>query len=420
MNRHRLLLLAFLVSTPSTIAAQAAAPELSMLQIDALIARNDLLRNRANAGDFIVRHKVNGKDVMTTVTKAELQNLVIELVAFGELDPSDVPAFIKSVRHWSRVYLENDVYEEDQRLSGLRRQLAEKLGGDTLTRARAEDAYWRSRGTIYGKPIPVVPFESLTGAERYDALIAKADRALAQARAGDYLLTHEVNGKRVLVPVTITEFKEIIDELVAIGQLRPDEVGAFIGAAAIYTQNARAELQDAREGWTLKRDDLVRNGDRDGAEAETLARISAEVNAPSAGIAERTAERVRATVTGTRGASVMTPPVQVTPTLSRPPAADNSLASWMTGTFDSGGGLMTLTPSGGNYQYSNGRMRVTGINGAVMEGIWEQDSSGQKCRDGRHYGKFRLTFTANGFTGLFGYCEDEPSAPGGFQGTRRR
>jgi hypothetical protein len=55
-----------------------------------------------------------------------------------------------------------------------------------------------------------------------------------------------------------------------------------------------------------------------------------------------------------------------------------------------------------------------------MEGIWEQDSSGQKCRDGRYYGRFRLTFTSNGFTGLFGYCEEEPAAPGGFQGTRRR
>jgi hypothetical protein len=39
---------------------------------------------------------------------------------------------------------------------------------------------------------------------------------------------------------------------------------------------------------------------------------------------------------------------------------------WMTGTFDTGGGVMTLNPAGGRYQYSNGRMTTTRITGKVM------------------------------------------------------
>jgi hypothetical protein len=94
--------------------------------------------------------------------------------------------------------------------------------------------------------------------------------------------------------------------------------------------------------------------------------------------------------------------------------------AWMTGTFDTGGGVMTLSPSGGNYAYQNGRMRVTAIDGPVMEGVWEQDVSAGRCDDGRYHGKFRLTFTESGFSGVFGYCDEVPSRRGGFQGTRRR
>eukprot|EP01030_Chromulinospumella_sphaerica_P033460 gene33460-34327_t len=92
----------------------------------------------------------------------------------------------------------------------------------------------------------------------------------------------------------------------------------------------------------------------------------------------------------------------------------------MTGTFDTGGGVMTLTPAGGSYPYANGTMTTTRITGNVMEGIWTQTSSGGQCPDGSHRGRYRLEFTESGFTGVFGYCEEEPHRKGGFQGTRRR
>jgi len=105
---------------------------------------------------------------------------------------------------------------------------------------------------------------------------------------------------------------------------------------------------------------------------------------------------------------------------ARPVADPNDRRLWMTGTFDTGGGVMTLNPAGGRYEASNGRMSTTAINGAVMEGIWTQDSSGQQCKDGGYHGRFRLVFTETGFSGLFGYCDEPPGAPGGFHGTRRR
>jgi hypothetical protein len=92
---------------------------------------------------------------------------------------------------------------------------------------------------------------------------------------------------------------------------------------------------------------------------------------------------------------------------------------WMTGTFDTGGGVLTLNPAGGRYQYQNGRMSTTRIDGNVMEGRWEQDMSAGKCPDERYWGRYRLTFTSGGFTGVFGYCDEEPHRIGGFQGTRR-
>lgn len=112
-----------------------------------------------------------------------------------------------------------------------------------------------------------------------------------------------------------------------------------------------------------------------------------------------------------------------------PNVIDNSLESavakldyraWMTGTFDTGGGVLNLSPAGGTYEYSNGRMSNIRIEGPIMEGRWEQDSSAGKCPDGRYHGRFRLTFSENGFTGLFGYCDEEPARRGGFQGTRRK
>jgi beta-lactam-binding protein with PASTA domain len=112
------------------------------------------------------------------------------------------------------------------------------------------------------------------------------------------------------------------------------------------------------------------------------------------------------------------PTAPKTTAAATPPPQD--YRAWMTGTFDTGGGVLKLSPAGGTYEYSNGRMSNIRIEGPVMEGRWEQDSSAGKCPDGRYHGRFRLTFSENGFTGLFGYCDEEPARRGGFQGTRRK
>ena len=102
------------------------------------------------------------------------------------------------------------------------------------------------------------------------------------------------------------------------------------------------------------------------------------------------------------------------------PGVRTNFLEWMTGTFDTGGGVLQLTPAGGTYEYSNGRMTVEKIDRTVMEGRWEQDLSAGKCEDGRYHGRFRLVFTEDGFSGVFGYCDEEPGRIGGFQGTRRK
>lgn len=94
--------------------------------------------------------------------------------------------------------------------------------------------------------------------------------------------------------------------------------------------------------------------------------------------------------------------------------------AWMTGTFDSSGGVLQLTPAGGTYEYRQGTMRVTRIEGTTMEGIWTQNMSAGQCANGAYYGRFRLRFTEEGFTGVFGYCEEEPYRTGSFFGTRRK
>ncbi len=100
--------------------------------------------------------------------------------------------------------------------------------------------------------------------------------------------------------------------------------------------------------------------------------------------------------------------------------SQGGVAAWMTGTFDSGGGVMQFSPGGGTYEYQNGRMSVTRIEGTVVEGRWEQKLSAGQCPDGGYWGRFRLNFTETGFSGVFGYCDEEPHRIGGFQGKRRK
>ena len=91
------------------------------------------------------------------------------------------------------------------------------------------------------------------------------------------------------------------------------------------------------------------------------------------------------------------------------PVAAGAFGSWMTGNFSSDFGAMTLKPTGGTYP-NYGTIEVTAIEGATMTGIWQQ-ADGQRCADGRIWGRLRLTFNAAGFTGNWGTCE------GGLNGT---
>jgi len=80
------------------------------------------------------------------------------------------------------------------------------------------------------------------------------------------------------------------------------------------------------------------------------------------------------------------------------------------GTYDSSFGRMRLNSSGGAYTNPEGRIVVTSIAGSAMEGVWVQSTSGRECpagRYGRYFGRVRFTFNAEGFTGVWGYC-DEP------------
>jgi hypothetical protein len=83
------------------------------------------------------------------------------------------------------------------------------------------------------------------------------------------------------------------------------------------------------------------------------------------------------------------------------------------GDYETSYGLMRLNASGGTYPQDDGRIVVTSIAGSVMEGFWVQSRSGRECpqsRYGRHFGRIRFTFTTEGFVGVWGSCEDQPTS----------
>lgn len=93
-------------------------------------------------------------------------------------------------------------------------------------------------------------------------------------------------------------------------------------------------------------------------------------------------------------------------------------ATLMTGEFDSTFGRLKLADGSGNYDYNKGRIVISRIDGSVMEGIWEQSKSSQRCADGHYFGRFRFTFDADGFTGSYGYCDQSPIPSNVWNGTR--
>jgi hypothetical protein len=83
------------------------------------------------------------------------------------------------------------------------------------------------------------------------------------------------------------------------------------------------------------------------------------------------------------------------------------------GTWETDMGAMTLRVNGasvtGTYVLDNGKIIGT-MRGSVLEGIWIEDGSNQRCAkpapDGRYYwGRIRFTFDGSRFTGAFSYCD---------------
>ena len=72
------------------------------------------------------------------------------------------------------------------------------------------------------------------------------------------------------------------------------------------------------------------------------------------------------------------------------------------------------------YPLKNGRIQGR-MNGTALEGYWIQDSSGRRCSypvDNSYYwGRIRLNFTSQSYSGSWGYCDDEPRS--NWHGTRK-
>ncbi|KAF0186011.1 MAG: hypothetical protein FD163_679 [Hyphomonadaceae bacterium] len=64
----------------------------------------------------------------------------------------------------------------------------------------------------------------------------------------------------------------------------------------------------------------------------------------------------------------------------------------------------------GTYSNDNGRISGT-VNSNVVDGYWGEDSSGKRCSVQRlgtfYWGRIRWTFNNTGFSGRYGYCDDQ-------------
>jgi len=80
-----------------------------------------------------------------------------------------------------------------------------------------------------------------------------------------------------------------------------------------------------------------------------------------------------------------------------------------TGVFSTDFGRMTLGERGGTYAERDGRVTVVSVDGNTVEGTWTQSTSNQKCVDNTYRGRFLFTFTAGGFSGKSGYCDETPN-----------
>lgn len=94
------------------------------------------------------------------------------------------------------------------------------------------------------------------------------------------------------------------------------------------------------------------------------------------------------------------------------------------GTYDSSEGVITLQQSGDRItaRYPNDNGEITGmLFDTTLEGFWIEDHSDRRCataKNGRyHWGRVAFEFSDNGFSGKWGYCNDQPSRP--WNGTLR-
>jgi hypothetical protein len=114
------------------------------------------------------------------------------------------------------------------------------------------------------------------------------------------------------------------------------------------------------------------------------------------------------------GGMAHAPPPRTASVVNAPKISD----AWMTGSFQTSFGVLTLEADGGAYDYSDGRVTVDHVDGSVMTGIWRQARSGRQCADGGYWGRFHFEFTSAGFAGTYTYCDEEAVA-GEWSGTRR-
>jgi hypothetical protein len=120
---------------------------------------------------------------------------------------------------------------------------------------------------------------------------------------------------------------------------------------------------------------------------------------------------------GTIAKVVVPPSSTASPaTSSAPPAA--APTSSTTGIFDTSFGVLEIRADAGTYTVSDGHVSVQSTHDNIIEGVWEQSSAAKQCPDGRYWGKFVFAFSAKGFTGFYGFCDDAPTA-GEWNGTRR-
>lgn len=97
--------------------------------------------------------------------------------------------------------------------------------------------------------------------------------------------------------------------------------------------------------------------------------------------------------------------------------AESTGASKLTGTWSIEFGDTMVVSQGtpefkARFNFKDGRIIGT-VNDNTMTGVWVQSSSKSKCsekKDGSYYwGEIKLVFSGNSYTGVWGYCEEEPN-----------